>query len=166
MNDVATERSPTRPPTRAPVLVVGVGSELRCDDAAGRRVADIVAELHLPGVEVRSVHQLTPELATVFARRQLVVVVDASVDVDRLTVNEIATAAAVGSFSHHLDVGSVVALSHLFPDPPRRVVTVGIPAHDLSLGTRLSSATESQLLAAVSAVTELCDAVHDDGAPN
>jgi hypothetical protein len=66
---------PTDPTAhRAPVLVVGVGSELRSDDAAGRHVAtEVAAELtagtaapaparrHRDDVEVRSVHQLTPD---------------------------------------------------------------------------------------------------------
>ena len=48
---------------RAPVLVIGVGSELRRDDAVGRRVVERLETDGLGAVEVRSLHQLTPELA-------------------------------------------------------------------------------------------------------
>ena len=43
-------------------LVIGYGNDLRSDDGAGRAVADRISEMELPGVAVRSVMQLTPEL--------------------------------------------------------------------------------------------------------
>jgi hydrogenase maturation protease len=165
VNATATDlRTQRRAGQRPPVLVVGVGSDLRSDDAAGRWVAEIVARAELPGVEVRSVHQLTPELAAAFAHRRLVVVVDASVEVRRLTVALVEPAAAAGSMSHHFDVRSLIALSDVLGQPPDEVVTVAIPAHELGLGTELSAATAGWLLPAAGRVTELCEEAlgHDE----
>lgn len=61
----------------APALVIGYGSELRGDDAAGQRVAEALAARELPGVRAIAVHQLAPELAAELARAQLVIFVDA-----------------------------------------------------------------------------------------
>ncbi len=66
-------------------LVIGYGNDLRCDDGAGRAVADRIEAMALPGVEVRSVQQLAPELALDIACAETVVFVDASIDVAETT---------------------------------------------------------------------------------
>jgi Ni,Fe-hydrogenase maturation factor len=48
------------PAERAPVLVLGVGGELRSDDAAGRHVAAAVSAAAPADVEVALAHQLAP----------------------------------------------------------------------------------------------------------
>jgi len=60
------------------VLVVGYGNELRGDDCAGRRVAEIIVDRGCSDIEVRSVHQLTPDLAPLIAKVDLVIFVDAA----------------------------------------------------------------------------------------
>lgn len=154
MSDAVTEPADT---PRAPVLVVGVGSELRTDDAAGRRVVEVVAALGLHGVEVRSAHQLTPELAADIVGRRLVIIVDASVEVSRVTVRRADPSENPGVVSHHIDVGALVAMAELLGQAPAQVVTVAIPAHDLALGTELSSTTAQAVLAAVERVRLLVE---------
>jgi hydrogenase maturation protease len=143
------------------VLVLGVGSELRSDDAAGRVVADAVAGLELPGVEARAVHQLTPELAVDVAGRRLVVLVDAAVGIDEVVVSPVEVRAGNGVMTHHLDVASLLGLASLVGDPPAEVVTVAVPAHDLSLGTELSAET---MVAVDVALGELRRLLSDPGA--
>lgn len=46
---LGSERDQLKPDAR-PVVVLGVGSELRSDDAVGLRVASAIADLHLPNV--------------------------------------------------------------------------------------------------------------------
>jgi hydrogenase maturation protease len=145
---------------RAPVLVVGVGSELRSDDAAGRRVAELVAGEHpAEQVEVHSVHQLAPELAESMLDRQLVVVVDASVSTDRVEVATIAGDDVPGAMSHHLGVAALVRLAGQLGGRPTRVLTVAVPAHDLALGTALSPRTVEAVHDALACVLELCAGV-------
>jgi hydrogenase maturation protease len=140
----------------APVLVLGIGSELRSDDAAGRYVAERIGQLARPGVEARSVHQLTPELATDLAGRRLVVLVDADVEVDAVTVRPLPRAAAtVGAMTHHLDPAALLGLVDLFGPRPDEVVLVAVPVHDLGLGTELSPATAAAVEDAVERVRSL-----------
>jgi hydrogenase maturation protease len=135
------------------VLVIGVGSELRGDDAAGRVAAEHIAALALDGVEARSIHQLTPELAADFAGRRLVVVIDAAVGIGRVVVSPVPdVAGGSGIMTHHLDVTAVVGLSRLLGTPPSESVTVAIPAHSLDLGMGLSPATSE-------AVAEACERI-------
>lgn len=138
-----------------PMLVIGVGSDLRSDDAAGRHVADAIGGLGLDGVDTLSVHQLTPELAAELVGRRLVAVVDAAVDVDAVAIASVAAATSPGAMSHHLDVGVLVAMAGLLGPPPTTVVTVRIPARDLALGTSLSEATAAHVDAALERICGL-----------
>ena len=137
------------------VLVLGVGSELRSDDAAGRRVAEAIAEVAPADVEVRSVHQLTPELALDLAGRDQVVIVDAAVDVADVTVRRIDPATVEPAFSHHLDPTALLALAARLGAVPRALTVVSVPAHDLGLGTQLSQATAAAVIEATTQVLEL-----------
>jgi hydrogenase maturation protease len=122
---------------RPRLLVVGIGSELRCDDGVGRHVAAHVAAHGAVDVEVLGVHQLTPELAADLEGRELVVFVDAAVDVDTVTVRRVSPAAASAS-THHLDPAALLRLADVLGWAPRRALAVHVPAHDLRLGTELS----------------------------
>lgn len=161
---------------RPPVLIVGVGSELRSDDAAGRRVAELLVGQQPPDdVEVRVVHQLTPELADDMTGRELVVVVDASVevrevvsrevvqqvDVARVGAAQVDAAGAQGegvtaAMSHHVDPAALVGLCRVLGEAPKRVVTVAVPAFDLTLGTELSPGTAGAVSEAVARTRGLC----------
>jgi hydrogenase maturation protease len=140
---------------RAGRLVVGVGSELRRDDAAGRRVADAIAARRMDDVEVRSVHQLTPELALDIDDRRLVVFVDASVDVTELTVREIVDDVAGPAGSHHVGPPALLALAARLGHAPDRVMVVHVPVTDLGLGLELSPAASREVARAVETVIEL-----------
>jgi hydrogenase maturation protease len=142
-----------------PVLVLGIGSELRSDDAVGRHVAARVEaaldDAARPDVEVIVAHQLVPEHAALVADRRLVVVVDAAVTVDRVHVTPIDARAGDGAMSHHLDVAAVVGLSTMLGRPPQRVVTVAVPARCLDLGTGLSPRAETDVVVATDRVLDL-----------
>ncbi len=120
------------------MLVVGVGSLLRTDDAVGRVVAERLEALHLDGVEVLSVHQLTPELAPGFAGRRLVVVVDAAVDVDVVSIDPIEIDASGELMTHHLGPAGLLSFAAKLGWRPDRAVAVRVPVRDLEVGTELS----------------------------
>lgn len=120
------------------MLVIGVGSLLRTDDAVGRVVAERLEALDLDDVEVLSVHQLTPELAPGFDRRRLVVIVDAAVDVPELTVSPIAIDGSGELMTHHLGPAGLLSFAAKLGWRPQRAVAVRIPVRDLEVGTELS----------------------------
>jgi hydrogenase maturation protease len=146
--------------TRAPVLVLGVGSELRRDDAAGHHVVRAVAAAGLPAVEACSVHQLTPELAVALADRRLVVIADADVDVDTVRVTAVRPrSGSTGAMTHHLDPAALAGLATLFGEPPGELLVVSVPVHDLRLGNGLSTATLEAAEHAAAEVLDRCRAV-------
>jgi len=122
-----------------PVLVLGIGSLLRTDDAVGRLVADRLAASAPSGVEVDSVHQLTPELAPRLAGRDLVVFVDAAVEGADVAVVELGIDASGRLLSHHLGPAGLLALAAQLGWAPARAVAIHIPVTDLALGTEVSA---------------------------
>jgi hydrogenase maturation protease len=59
-------------------LIIGYGNTLRSDDGVGVWIADKIALLDLPGVEVRTCHQLGFELVEDLASFDSVIFVDAA----------------------------------------------------------------------------------------
>ncbi len=58
-------------------LVIGVGSDLRRDDAVGRHVAEVIEAMALDHVSVLVTTQLVPELVEPISAADRVVFVDA-----------------------------------------------------------------------------------------
>jgi len=137
------------------VLVVGVGSLLRTDDAVGRAVADRLEALRLQDVEVASVHQLTPELAPDLAGRRLVVIVDAAVDVDTVSVRPIELDGSGELMTHHLGPAGLLSFAADLGWRPERAVAVRIPVRDLRVGTHLSGQGEALVEQALTEVLAL-----------
>jgi hydrogenase maturation protease len=123
-------------------LVVGFGNALRGDDAIGWTIAQrLVDDARFADVDVRSLHQLTPELAEDFAGASRVVLIDAAADGEppgTIHVNDVTPGSQVATMSHHVDARAVVALAGVLYGamPPTFVVTVSLattgPGHDLS----------------------------------
>ena len=139
------------------VLVVGVGSDLRRDDAAGRHVAEEIEALSLGGVAVRVVTQLVPELVEPISAADRVVFVDASVAVRVVTVGPVEPLAETGA-SHHATPGALLGLAARLGLTCPPAFLVEVPAHDLSLGEGLSAETAAALPEAVDAVATLITA--------
>ena len=135
-------------------LVVGVGSELRRDDAVGRVVAERIDGLGYPGVSVESLTQLVPELVEAMVTVDRVVFVDAAVDADEVVVQQV-SGRHTGLDSHHGDPASLVALAGTIGGPVPEAYVVRVPTTDLDLGTGLSAGCEAHVDDAVAAVVEL-----------
>jgi hydrogenase maturation protease len=142
--------------TDAPFLVIGYGNDLRSDDGAGRYVADGLEARRLPGVEVRSVSQLTPELALEVAGRRVVVFVDASIDEDTVIVRRIEGIPTGGkTMTHHGDPATLLSMVPAVGAPPAVAYVVSVPASDLSLGFEPTERTSAAIVEAVEVITGL-----------
>jgi hydrogenase maturation protease len=139
-----------------PVLVLGYGSDLRGDDAAGRRAAEAVEARGLDGVQVRSVQQLLPEHAAEVAGRRLVLFVDASTADVEVAVRRLAPEPPRWNLTHHLRPEAVLGLAAAVGTPPEAALLVTVPATDVGLGTGLSHKTRAAVAAAVERVVSLC----------
>ncbi len=141
----------------ADVLVIGYGNDMRRDDGAGRWVADQIEMLGRDDIDVRSVTQLSPEMALDVAGRSLVVFVDASVDTKELHVRPVEANPGVQVMTHHGDPASLLALVPTVGTMPAEAHLVSIPASDLDLGFEMSPPTQSAAGRAVVAILDLID---------
>ncbi len=126
----------------AKVLLVGYGNPLRGDDGLGPAAAEELARVAaLPGVEVLTPHQLTPELVDSIVGVDLVLFVDARAGTDAAgTIHEMdllpGEGAAVGPLAHHQSpLGLLSAAQALFGHcPPAVAFSVTGGSFDFGVG--------------------------------
>ena len=137
-------------------VIIGYGNDLRTVDGAGRWVAAQIEALELPGVVVRSVSQLTPELALEVAGRTLVVFVDADVDAAEVTVQRIeAHSESAKTMTHHGDPATLLSLVPNVGALPKSAYVVSVPATNLEIGFELTPATQAAAGEAVALIVGL-----------
>ncbi len=135
----------------AVTLVIGVGSDLRRDDAVGRHVAEALEARSLDGVSVIVTTQLVPELVEPISAAGRVIFVDGSVSVTDVTVTEVESLSGPGH-SHHATPGALIGLAGRLGLAVPPATLVEVPVHDLSLGEGLSHETAAFVDDAVTAV--------------
>ena len=128
--------------SQAKLLVVGYGNTLRRDDGAGVKVAELLEEMQLPGVEVLILQQLVPELAEPVAKAQGVVFVDAAdTKSEEPVLAEVKPSMASRIFAHASDPGSILALAGLLYGASPKAWSLAVPAHDFGYGDGISART-------------------------
>jgi hydrogenase maturation protease len=133
------------------VLIVGFGNPLRSDDGLGWHVAlELSRKLSGSDVQVVAAHQLTPDLAEVASRAELVLFVDAACNKTPGTLNcePIDPAASPGRYSHELSPGMVLTLANeLYGRCP--------PAHLLTIAGESFETGETMSPSVVAAIPDL-----------
>ncbi len=145
-------------------LIIGYGNTLRGDDGIGQAVAEaLVNEAGIDRADVIACHQLTPDLAECIAAVDLVVFVDAAVNVPPgiVAVREVPGASAlsqggkIASLVHTADPAALLGLaSRLYGRSPEAfLVTIGVSS--LALSEALSDTVAASLPEAITAVRRL-----------
>jgi hydrogenase maturation protease len=121
------------------ILIIGLGSTLRGDDAVGRLVSEAIADENLPNVVALSLTQLVPELVTLVVSARAVIFVDASVaDQEGVEVREILPACPLSRRFHDTGPRELLALTrHCYGRSPLAWL-VTIPARDVHIGDQLT----------------------------
>jgi hydrogenase maturation protease len=131
-------------------LVIGIGNPLRGDDGVGACLAEQAAMLTAadPGgpVAVRSVQQLTPELAEELAQLEDVLFIDACLTPDTAEPRLTAIAPAAGEAeSHRLEPAQLLAASQALYGRTPRAHLLQVPAYDFEHGMELSPELQAVL---------------------
>jgi len=144
------------------ILVVGYGNDLRGDDAAGQRAADRVDGWHLPGVEVRALHQLTPELAEPLAAATRAIFLDAHLvsDSPAVRVRRVYPAMTATRVTHAGDPQSLLRLARSAFGHSPEAWWVTIPATDFAFGAPLSAIAARGIADALTALRPLLNPPH------
>ena len=156
----------------ADCLVIGYGNTLRSDDAAGQRVAEIVAEWNLEHVRSLPVHQLTPELAEPLSRAQLAIFIDVYVaigDVAEVQVIELTpllSPAPILGIGHTADPRSLLTLAQQLYGAVSPSWWILIPAINFEFGEHLSAVTQAGMEVALEQVKQLLQASKTEDYPS
>ena len=128
-------------------LLIGYGNDLRSDDGAGIRAAQMIAARDLP-VRVITCHQLTPELVDDIAAVAQVVFVDAYAASERgarLRIERIGDGNAGGAPAHRSDPAALLELARRLHGRVPDAWVIGIPAYCFDAGEAISRATAQRV---------------------
>lgn len=139
------------------ILILGYGNDLRGDDGAGRRAAAQVEAWRLPGIEVRALHQLTPELAAPLAAADCTIFLDAhpAADGTEVRVHRLQRTTPAARLAHTCDPQGLLALAQTAFGRTPEAWWITIPATDFSVGAPLSPLTERGIADALATVRHL-----------
>ena len=148
----------------ARILLIGYGSDLRGDDGAGRRAAEIVAERSEGAIKVRSVHQLTPDLAPVLAESDLTIFVDACAEElgQPIRVRKLLPASPDLRHAHFGSPDELLGLAEWLYGHSPDAWAVDIGAFDFQFGTTFSSCAEQGVGEAVAWIESLVSQQRSD----
>lgn len=155
----ATKRAGSPP---GPVLVVGYGNPLRSDDGVGPAVAArLTGDPRLAGADIRSAHQLTPELALDASRASLLVLLDAGVgeapgEVSMRRLEP--TDDSGGAWTHHVDPAGIAGLARELYGAAPPVIMISIGPASLEVGETLSDVVAASVTRAADLVATVVEA--------
>ena len=141
-------------------LVIGFGNPLRGDDAAGLSVA-MAAGLAHADLAVLTPHQLVPELAAEVAAADVVIFVDASINVPPGDVRcQSIVDASDGRLDHVLSPAALVGLARAAFGRAPRAWLVEVGAGSFELGAPLSPLVAGAIPRAVALLHRLVPPTH------
>jgi hydrogenase maturation protease len=134
-------------------LVIAIGNTLRGDDGVAHRVADLLGGP--PGVDVRRVHQLTPELGEELAQAKTVVFVDADVKAAMVRLEPLTAVSQPAAITHTMSPNELVMLATRLYGFEGEAYLCRVPVQDFAPGSTLTPTAEAGALAAAKKVAEL-----------
>jgi hydrogenase maturation protease len=140
------------------ILVIGYGNDLRCDDAVGQRVSELVAQWKLPNVFAIAVRQLTPELAEMLADVDLTIFVDvypAQPGETDVRVQPIDLSETTELMSHMGDPRSLLALTRALYGRAPQAWWVTVPGVNFEIKISLSPTAEQGVETALNQIQHL-----------
>jgi hydrogenase maturation protease len=141
----------------APVLIIGYGNPLRCDDGVAWHVADALSCQNLPGVEIVVRHQLTPELASPVSQADTVLFVDAAegAQAGELKWAAVTPQLTLGVFFHEFSPRVILGLAQdLYGACPQAFV-ISLTGECFDHGETLSGSVQKSLPRLCELITEL-----------
>jgi hydrogenase maturation protease len=142
------------PARAAPRLVIAIGNPSRGDDALGPLIAERLAALDLPGVEVLTDYQLQIEYALDLRGREEVLFVDATVSGDApFSLEPLAALSDASVTTHALSPQALLAgYARLTGEAPPRATVLAVRGVAFELGEGLSAEAAANLEAGWNAV--------------
>jgi hydrogenase maturation protease len=137
-------------------LIIGYGNTLRSDDGVGVWIADRIAALDLPDVEVRTYHQLDLELIPDLLPFDTVILVDAAASGEPITYRVFSSSTAVPSIvTHNVNPESLQQLAHEFYGITLDMHLITVRGESFEFGSMLSPSVQQRAVGAINKITQL-----------
>jgi hydrogenase maturation protease len=145
-------------------LVIGYGNTLRSDDGVGVWVADRIAALHLPEVDVKTCHQLFPELAADIIPYDTVIMVDASASGEPMTVRKsFSSPEHLPSSNHTISPEILHQLAHEMYGATVDLRVYTVRGESFAFGSMLSPVVKERATKTVSLIAALLHQINQKG---
>lgn len=134
------------------LLVLGYGSTLRGDDAVGRLAAEQLQAIFTGReLDIRSVHQLTPELMEPISRAERVIFIDASLGLKpgEVLERDLSSEAAPQAFTHHAAPEALLVGARTLYGAAPIATSITVGAASFEIGEGLSDPARRGLAAVV-----------------
>ena len=141
-------------------VVLAIGNTLRSDDGVADHVADLLGTRS--GMDVRRVHQLTPELAEEIAHAAAVIFVDADPGAAEARLERLVPTPRRSAFTHTVTPGDLVLLAEQLYGFQGVAYLCRVPARNFTEGDLLSDVAEAGARAAAECVLALLVEGGDD----
>jgi hydrogenase maturation protease len=132
----------------ARTLILGYGNPLRSDDGLGWRAAETLATtLSSDQVEVRSCHQLLPELTSAISQAETTLFIDAAIDGEpgEVRCEPVFPRLEGDRFTHQLSPAAILAWSQKLYGKCPRAFVISVAGGCFELGEKLSPAVAASL---------------------
>ena len=142
------------------ILVIASGNPLRGDDGVGWHVAEALRqEPRTFGLAVKTVQQLTPELADEISQAEIVIFVDAAESQQQGSVAVVPleqSPQSTAPFTHSLTPAALLSLAReLYGKAPDKAFLVTVGASELDLSEELSAPVARGVAGALEAIRAL-----------
>ena len=142
-------------------LVIGYGNTLRSDDGVGVWVADRIAALHLPNVDVKTCHQLFPELAADILPYDTVIMVDASAHGEPMAVRKsLPLPEHLSSSNHNISPEILQHLAHEVYGATVNIHVYTVRGESFEFGSMLSPIVKEQATKTIALIVTLLQQIH------
>ncbi|HET8841077.1 MAG TPA: hydrogenase maturation protease [Ktedonobacteraceae bacterium] len=142
-------------------LILGIGNPLRSDDGLGQAVAERLAQAVDLDCDIRTVQQLTPELAQYLAGAGFVIMIDASregepgaVRISSLALSTLQPTGGIGA--HHLTPEDLARFTTALYGRCPPVMIISVTGVNFELGEHLSPIVAGQVSHISTVLCKIC----------
>jgi hydrogenase maturation protease len=135
------------------VLIIGYGNPWRGDDGAGPAAAEALRS-RLPGASILVQQQITPELAEPVSEADLVIFIDAAIDIPPGEIRraEVLPGAGASAFTHELTPGAILHMARILYGRSPQGTLYSIGGSEFGLNETMSSAVARSVAVVVDEV--------------
>lgn len=129
---------------------MGIGNTIRCDDGIGAYITEAIEAMHLQNVECLTVHQLQTELVEELIKYNVVILVDAAIQIPEIEFRPLNGTGSALSSSHHINAEMLYAVAEKMFDKKLNIYLCAVKGENFEMGETIAAAVYERADAAIS----------------